>query len=1101
MKSANRMSLLVLAIVLATIMATIIFSPVSANRVEPPQPTTAPFARPPQQDPTPPPPPPPDDGGIIQNIFQNITQTVNFPFVNLVEALQSAIEEILRRAMEPIQMMFEAVLSLWLENPGILSSGNAALPGWDLMKDAWQFMYSIAIAFWPLTLAVVAAIAAKDAVAAATWGLGDLKTALGTWFAAVLLSATSLWWMDLANNLANAITSYILYNFAGPQFFPGTFMVFFTVVLPGLFLTFPLAGIIIIIFLVILAITIFVGLTFAIIARLVLMYLLVALGPLAIILGVLPPLRFATQMWVRGLLLVLALGPIDALLLKLAFNVAQYASSAPPLQAVAAFIGVFGLLSILITINFTLVKTVFGAVIAVANQTMSAVQAVGQMAVAGALLMTGAGAGAALGGSAAGGAATGGGAGGGVGGSGGALGGGLSNESGNSSGGMATPSTLPGMGNANGAGRGNGNSPWQPRRRGMSAAGNYLQSTRGPLAGFGALLRAAGVEQLQQERGIIVNGARNNMGMGPSMNLESRDITNEENESPLTRIDSERVGAERQAPDGASDGAAVQRTERNALRPAQQDPHGGDSNVPARTGSGTDAAGRLAQGELGREHGGTGTGTGGAQSRTPRVAVTRETTDVRGAVEASRRRVARSPIVDSTKGNVSPSRGAISSGVGVGTVTASSPGRGGSEATPAGLSGRGNERAASGAGSRTGISGVATEDLTPPRRANIAAIQESRAAMGFDSGAREGANAHSIAGASTTESASSSGSNRDASNDNAVVQSGSNAQEGESADAGTDERGTPIEYERAEEMINDSTREPANDNTSMQSGSSAQEGESSDAAADERGTHIENVHGDGMLDDSGSTLGVESPYVNDNEIIESNDNDNSFAARRTPSLAHEADRTLSMLPEGSDEARGQAAQLVSRYADVSQQSQTAIALEQAMHTVHEQNSVPWSQMGGAMERGLWSTQEAANNGIPLNDMARQMEPFIGSRDPSDYLAWQIAGRGEKFHLPSQQVAYLPAPGPYEYQAGQYIEQQLGMAMGYQDAAKMFYVIRDPSTAGGGWSKGQAFIGEVHRISRSNVADSLMELDRWMQANAPTRARLMWNMHFKVVNGK
>src|SRR5581483_1098212 len=98
----------------------------------------------------------------------------NFPFASLVEALQTAMQEILRAAMGPLQNLFESVLSLWLQNPGILSDGNAALPGWDLMRDAWQFMYSIAIAFWPLTLAVVAAIAAKDAVAAKTWGLGDL---------------------------------------------------------------------------------------------------------------------------------------------------------------------------------------------------------------------------------------------------------------------------------------------------------------------------------------------------------------------------------------------------------------------------------------------------------------------------------------------------------------------------------------------------------------------------------------------------------------------------------------------------------------------------------------------------------------------------------------------------------------------------------------------------------------------------------------------------------------------------------------------------------------------------------------------------------------
>jgi hypothetical protein len=130
-----------------------------------------------------------------------------------------------------------------------------------------------------------------------------------------------------------------------------------------------------------------------------------------------------------------------------------------------------------------------------------------------------------------------------------------------------------------------------------------------------------------------------------------------------------------------------------------------------------------------------------------------------------------------------------------------------------------------------------------------------------------------------------------------------------------------------------------------------------------------------------------------------------------------------------------------------------------------------------------------------------MEQFTGSRNQSDFLAWQIAGHGETFQLPSQQVAYLPSAGPYEYQAGRYIEQQLGQAIGYQDAAKMFYVIRDPSTPGGGWSKAQEFIQEVNRVSRSQVDDPVMELDRWMQANAPTRARVLWNMQFKIMNGK
>lgn len=980
MTNAKQMSVLALSIVLATLFAITIFSSTFANGVEPTESMQTISARPPHQDPTPPPPPPPDDDG--GNIFQNITQLINFPFASLVEALQTAMQEILRAAMGPLQNLFESVLSLWLQNPGILSDGNAALPGWDLMQDAWQFMYSIAIAFWPLTLAVVAAIAAKDAVAAATWGLGDLKTALGTWFAAVLLSATSLWWMDLANNLSNAITSYVLYNFAGPQFFPGTFMVFFSVILPGLFLAFPLAGIILIIFLLILAITILIALTFAIIARLVLMYLLVALGPLAIILGVLPPFRFVTQMWTRGLLLVLVLGPIDALLLKLAFNVAQYASSAPPLQAVSAFIGVFGLLSILITINFTLVKTVFGAVIAVANQTMRAVQAVGQMVVAGALLMSGAGAGVALGGTAAGGATSGGG--GGLGGSGGTL----SGASANGSSAKATPSTLAGASNANGAGNGNNNSPWRPSARGMAAAGNYLQSTRGALAGFGALLRAAGIEQMQQERAGMVGVA--GMGAPQASELPHNDFGNERDD-----VKSER-------------GTTSNPNNTNPTSSGQT-----NGNTQARASGQVAGDGKTPQGIA------------------TRADVSREESNVRASVQASSAQKSATQVASGSGVKSGELRGGVSAGAGASATPTTPPN------SPSGSSPSGANR---------------TQPNTPPRRTNIAAIQDSRAAMGFDSGANVSRELGSSQGTTTTESAMSDSARENVSGDSSTQPP--SAQQIENTDPS----------DKAKESIGDSRSE-------------AMSGERDVAA------------------------GEESATTSANDSIESNNSVNGFSATPTHPLVPEAERTLSMLPENSDEAREQAVQLIGHYPNAEAQAQTAMALEQAMQTVHEQNGMDWSQMGTAMERGLWSTHEAANNHIPLNEMARQMEPFTGSRNPSDFLAWQISGHGEQFQVPSQQVAYLPSAGPYEYQAGRHIEQQLGQAIGYQDAAKMFYVIRDPSTPGGGWSKAQEFIQEVNRISKSQVDDPVMELDRWMQANAPTRARVLWNMQFKIVNGK
>lgn len=937
MTRKKQMSSLAIALVIALALAGLVLQPAFADGVALRHSHAADLARPPQQDPTPTPPPPPNP--IIQNIFNSI----QFPFDSLVEALQNAIQTLLRSALEPIQTMFEGVLSLWLQNPGILSSGNAALPGWDMIRDAWQFMYSIGVAFWPLTLAVIAAIAAKDAVAASTWGLGDLKQALGTWLVAVILCATSLWWMDLANQLANAITSYILYNFAGPQFFPGSFMVIFSTVLPALFLAFPLAGIIIIIFLLILAITIFVGLTFAIIARLVLVYLLVALGPIAIILGVLPPLRFVTHLWTRGFLLVLALGPVNALLLKLAFNVAQYAASAPVVQGAAAFIGVFGLLSVLITINFAVVKGVFGAVIAVAQQTMAAVKTVGQMVVAGALLVSGAGSGAALGGAAGASAAGGAGGGSGSGGSGGAA---LGGDGVNGNGiaqtkGSGMPVTAPNGVGGNASGRTN----WQPNARGMAAAGSYLQGTRGPLAGFGALLRAAGIEQLSQERGALHGDDNDAANTAQPIGLGTRTSAQSEGDTGSGQLERGRALGER-----------------------------GDSG----TLGGSGVAGAVSGVSLSQL---------GAQNMSPQIAGRRQRPNGGSAIGAA------------TGANRAP--------------------------------------------------GQVTSTNAPPRRANLDSIPQSRAAMGFDRVATDG-------------------------------------QPGTAQSGGIPNGQTPVN--------------PLQD-TSTQSASSspAQGGLSSVVGAQASGASTAVSSRDGSFDvasENGGALGFGDRLAAPNDF---GDGATASAPGAINVLAPEADRTLSMLPAGSDAARAQAEQLVHQYKPA-EQGNVAAALEHAMRTANEQHGIGWSNMGGAVEHGLWSTLEAAQNGIPLQEMARQLESFSGTRDPGEYLAWQLARGGESFHLPAQQVPYLPAPGPYDYQAGRYVEQQLGSALSYRDAAQMFYVLRDPAAPGGGWSKGHQFIGEVNRIAQMPDGDAMQELDRWMQTNAPTRARMLWNIHFQLAKG-
>ncbi len=299
-----------------------------------------PPAIPPLQTPTPGPNP----------ITQVINQIIQFPFENLTEALQNALESILNNSIAPLESVFSASIGRWLTaSPGIITPGGGIADGEDVMGPAWRLMIKIAVLLWPLTLAILAAIAAKDAVAAASWGIGDLKETLAGWLIAVIASATSLYWMDLANRFTNATTMAILdMSFTGEAGFQPnalTTLVFGTAGVVLTMVALP-ASLIIVVFVILLGLAVLSALIFQFLARFVVLYILVALAPVVIILGVLPPLGWFRAMWLRGLVMVEAIGPINALLLKLVMILAVRGDSNDPITAFVDFIGAIGVLSI-----------------------------------------------------------------------------------------------------------------------------------------------------------------------------------------------------------------------------------------------------------------------------------------------------------------------------------------------------------------------------------------------------------------------------------------------------------------------------------------------------------------------------------------------------------------------------------------------------------------------------------------------------------------------------------------------------------------------------------------------------------------------------------
>ncbi|MDP3046104.1 MAG: hypothetical protein Q8O07_01320, partial [Chloroflexota bacterium] len=161
-------------------------------------------------------------------------------------------------------------------------------------------------------------------------------------------------------------------------------------------------------------------------AKVALLYVLVAIAPLCILSYSLKITEWMTWLWLKGLTLVLLLPVIYALLFKLVVvaMTSGFATGQPVVQMVWNFIVAAGVLSLIITITYKIVEAVWGGLGAFSSQVMGTVTAIGTAvgAVVAGVVAGGVAAGAA---GAAGGAAAGGSGGLGAGGAGGAAGGGF----------------------------------------------------------------------------------------------------------------------------------------------------------------------------------------------------------------------------------------------------------------------------------------------------------------------------------------------------------------------------------------------------------------------------------------------------------------------------------------------------------------------------------------------------------------------------------------------------------------------------------------------------------------------------------------------------
>ena len=401
----------------------------------------------PQATPPPAPQPTPTPGGnVVTTIIEQIVRhRLIFPVKSVQEALEGALWGMLNSSMKGMPESFNTILQATLfEAPGILSPGGTiAGPGGagkiivqpGMYETTWRQILIVSVLLWAPLLVLMMANAMAGISVAQGWE-GDLTDTLLRFGTAVLVSAGSIYLIDFVARLMNAMAKAIME--AGVPISGANVVtalcnsLFLITVFSGAILT-PPVGWPVLALLAIAGFMLMMLLGMQLMAKVALLYVLVAIAPLCILSYSLKITEWMTWLWLKGLTLVLLLPVIYALLFKLVVVAVTsgFATGQPVVQMVWNFIVAAGVLSLIITITYKIVEAVWGGLGAFSSQVMGTVTAIGTAAgavVAGAAAGgVAAGAAGAAGGAAAGG--SGGAAGGGAGGAGG-LGGFLSSSTG-----------------------------------------------------------------------------------------------------------------------------------------------------------------------------------------------------------------------------------------------------------------------------------------------------------------------------------------------------------------------------------------------------------------------------------------------------------------------------------------------------------------------------------------------------------------------------------------------------------------------------------------------------------------------------------------------
>jgi hypothetical protein len=259
---------------------------------------------------------------------------------------------------------------------------------------AWRAFRNISVVLWPLTLGLIVVAAARGGVGGNAVGFADLKEGLIEWASAAVLTVASAYLIGLGMRLSRGISTLIMGQVWGTVSARTLVGVFFNTGLAAVLIeVVPGAAIFFILFMLILGFSLCTALIFAYVARYAALFILVSISPLVITLGVVRELRWLFWMWLKGITLMLLLGPANALLLKLAHvaAVSGLGEISSLFGGMVKLLAAGAVLSVLLTIDYAVVKGIFGAIGEIASKAKAATLQVvaGIVALAGVVLSGG----------------------------------------------------------------------------------------------------------------------------------------------------------------------------------------------------------------------------------------------------------------------------------------------------------------------------------------------------------------------------------------------------------------------------------------------------------------------------------------------------------------------------------------------------------------------------------------------------------------------------------------------------------------------------------------------------------------------------------------